>query len=93
MIRSRSGPLQFHLPQLDETGRRRPTTRMMSSSLNTRDLMTDEEVKHLERRNLLAVLEKANWKISGVGGAAEFLGVHPATLSSRMRTMGIKRPR
>jgi len=54
--------------------------------------MTDDELRSLERGNLIAVLKKANWKISGVGGAAEFLGIHPATLSSRMRTMKIKRP-
>ena len=54
--------------------------------------MTDDEIRKLERNNLLAVLEQAEWKISGTGGAAEFLGINPATLSSRMRAMRIKRP-
>ena len=60
---------------------------------STDEPMTDDEMRCLERQNLIKVLEKANWKISGAGGAAEFLGVHPATLASRMRSMRIRRPR
>ena len=40
-----------------------------------------------------ALVEQHGWKISGRGGAAEFLGLHPATLSSRLQVMGIQRPR
>jgi transcriptional regulator with GAF, ATPase, and Fis domain len=90
VISSRSGPLQFHLPQSEGE---RTSENVLFDTDSTRDLMTDDELRGLERQNLIAVLEKANWKISGVGGAAEFLGIHPATLSSRMRTMKIKRPR
>jgi transcriptional regulator with GAF, ATPase, and Fis domain len=56
-------------------------------------LLTQAELKELERENLIAVLNRARWKIAGDGGAAAFLGMHPATLSSRLRTMGIERPR
>ncbi len=45
-----------------------------------------------ERENLLVVLQKTDWKIKGVNGAAELLGVKPTTLLSRMKKMGIKRP-
>ncbi len=90
VISSRSGPLQFHLPQPDGGSLPEPSVDKVSGSSQ---LMTDDELRSLERQNLLAVLTKANWKISGAGGAAEFLGMHPATLSSRMRAMGIKRPR
>jgi transcriptional regulator with GAF, ATPase, and Fis domain len=45
-----------------------------------------------QRRNLLAALESANWKISGPGGAAELLEVKPTTLASRMKSMGIRKP-
>jgi transcriptional regulator with GAF, ATPase, and Fis domain len=38
-------------------------------------------------------LEAANWKISGAGGAAERLGLNANTLSSRMKSLGIERPR
>ena len=54
--------------------------------------LTEEEMKAEQRRNLMAVLAAADWRISGAGGAAELLGVKPSTLSDRMRAMGIKRP-
>ena len=57
-----------------------------------RAYLTEAEMKAEQRRNLLAVLTAANWRISGDGGAAELLGVKPSTLSDRMRAMGIRRP-
>ena len=54
-------------------------------------LLTDEQIRAEERRNVIAVLEHVGWKIAGAGGAAEFLGLHPATLASRMKAMGIAR--
>lgn len=90
VISCRSGPLHFHLPRSDAED---VDENVATTYTSTQGLMTDDELRSLERQNLVAVLEKANWKISGSGGAAEFLGVHPATLSSRMRTMKIKRQR
>ncbi|MGI9458266.1 MAG: sigma 54-interacting transcriptional regulator [Aeoliella sp.] len=89
VISCRSGPLQFHLPDEDTPTAEQPT---VEGSAGRVELMTDNEVRRLERQNLVAVLEKAKWKISGTGGAAEFLGINPGTLSSRMRAMGIKKP-
>ena len=90
VICSRSGPLLFHLPKSDAD---RAARKSDSNLPSTEELMTYDELKEHERQKVLAVLEKSNWKISGAGGAAEFLGVHPATLNSRMRSMGIRRPR
>ena len=44
-----------------------------------------------ERLYILKVLEATNWKIKGAGGAAALLGLHPATLYSRMKKLDIKR--
>jgi hypothetical protein len=41
--------------------------------------------------NLFAAFWKTNLKIKGADGAAELLGVKPATLLSRMKKMGPKR--
>ena len=49
-------------------------------------------MRRRERQNLFAVLQKAGWRIKGVDGAAELLGVSPTTLFSRIRKMGLKRP-
>jgi len=52
--------------------------------------LTLEEV---ERKHIRDVLERVHWRISGKGGAAEILGLRPTTLHSRMRKLGISRPR
>jgi DNA-binding NtrC family response regulator len=56
------------------------------------DYLTDAEMRRRERENLFAVLQKTGWKIKGVDGAAELLGVKPTTLLSRIEKMGLKRP-
>ena len=84
MILARSGPLKFHLPGT--------IGNVVEDDADNR-LMSFDELKALEKRNLQAVLEKFNWKIAGKDGAAQFMNVPPATLSSRMRAMGIERPK
>jgi DNA-binding NtrC family response regulator len=55
------------------------------------EYLTEAEMRRRERENLFAVLQKTGWKIKGVDGAAEFLGVKPTTLIARMEKMGLKR--
>ena len=45
-----------------------------------------------EMRHILHVLELTGWKINGSLGAAEKLGMHPSTLRSKMKKLGIERP-
>jgi formate hydrogenlyase transcriptional activator len=45
-----------------------------------------------ERRHILGVLEKSGWRLTGLGGAAEILGLKRTTLQSKMKKLGIKRP-
>jgi transcriptional regulator with GAF, ATPase, and Fis domain len=56
------------------------------------EYLTEAEMRRRERENLFGVLRKTGWKIKGVGGAAELLGLKPTTLMSRMEKMGLKRP-
>jgi len=44
----------------------------------------------VERDHIAEVLESVNGQISGSGGAAEILGLHPNTLRYRMKKLGIK---
>jgi transcriptional regulator with GAF, ATPase, and Fis domain len=46
----------------------------------------------VERQHIVWVLQAARWTIEGPGGAARRLGLHPSTLQSRMRRLGITRP-
>ncbi len=56
------------------------------------EFLNEQEMREFQRRNLVAALARADWRISGSGGAAELLGVRPSTLSDRMRALRIKRP-
>jgi formate hydrogenlyase transcriptional activator len=44
-----------------------------------------------EREHIIKVLEKTNWRIKGPHGAAQYLDIHPETLRTRMRKLGIRR--
>ena len=46
----------------------------------------------VERAHVQYVLERTRWRVRGVGGAAEQLGLKPATLESLMRRLGVNRP-
>ncbi|HLF83100.1 MAG TPA: sigma 54-interacting transcriptional regulator, partial [Blastocatellia bacterium] len=49
-------------------------------------------LEEIERRHIVAVLEQARWVIEGANGAARLLNLHPNTLRSRMKKLGIQRP-
>jgi formate hydrogenlyase transcriptional activator len=44
------------------------------------------------RNHILAALEQSGWVIDGPRGAAKILSLHPNTLRSRMKKLGIVRP-
>ncbi len=46
----------------------------------------------VERDHILAVLEARRWRINGRGNTADVLELHPNTLRSRMKKLGIRRP-
>jgi transcriptional regulator with GAF, ATPase, and Fis domain len=56
------------------------------------EVISRDEWRARERANVLAALRKADYRVSGKGGAAELLGVNPATLASQLKSLGISRP-
>jgi formate hydrogenlyase transcriptional activator len=48
-------------------------------------------LEDVERNHILGVLAQSNWVIEGARGAAKILGLHPNTLRSRMKKLGIRR--
>jgi PAS domain S-box-containing protein len=46
-------------------------------------------LQEIERQHVIRVLADTHWKVEGVGGAAEILGLQPNTLRSRMKKLGI----
>jgi predicted ATPase/transcriptional regulator with GAF, ATPase, and Fis domain len=61
-----------------------------ASTASHQPLPTLEEV---ERRHILAALTQSNGVVEGTKGAAKILDLHPNTLRSRMKKLGIQRSR
>ena len=51
-----------------------------------------ETLEQTEYNVILRTLKNVHWKVEGRGGAAELLNLHPSTLRSKMRKLGIERP-
>src|SRR5215212_6897410 len=52
-----------------------------------------ETLEQTEYNLIMRTLKNVHWKLEGTGGAAELLNLHPSTLRSKMRKLGIERPR
>jgi len=49
-------------------------------------------LRDLQIEHIRATLQITNWRVRGVGGAAERLGMKPTTLETRMAKLGVTRP-
>lgn len=58
---------------------------------STADAGPASTMEETERRHVLSVLGRTDWVIDGERGAAKILGLHPNTLRSRMKKLGIRR--
>ena len=92
VITSQGRDLEFelHSNRAPESPSPAPALRPASRSGET-PILTEREMKALERENIVRALEQTNWKVGGERGAAALLGMKPTTLASRMQVMGIVR--
>jgi len=81
MIISRENPLQF---EGMEGVKSEKNSKIIDFSDNTTLLLDEIVSDHIQK-----VLKKTRGKIGGEGGAAELMGIHPATLRHKMRKLGI----
>ena len=51
------------------------------------------KLEDVEREHIKGVLESTRWRVRGVGGAADQLGLKATTLETRMAKLGLQRPR
>jgi DNA-binding NtrC family response regulator len=91
VIFARGGALEFDVPG---TGSPVDLTSFERLDVGQAELeyLTESEMRRRERENLFVVLRRTGWKIKGVDGAAELLGLKPTTLISRIEKLGLKRP-
>lgn len=88
VISSRCGSVKFDLPVPQINGGVSKTP-INKPEPKPDQVMTDEEVRFRERENIELALKQTDWKIYGIGGAAELLALKPTTLLSRIKKMGI----
>jgi DNA-binding NtrC family response regulator len=71
------------------------TDHRLSISVPTLPGQPGKSVKmvEVEREHLRSILESSRWRIRGMGGAAERLGLKPTTLETRMSKLGLVRPK
>jgi transcriptional regulator with GAF, ATPase, and Fis domain len=93
--RSEGGDLLFQLVRR-APGRNGPPTGPTASP--ARDPEADgwgvipaAHFRDLERKNILAALDRCSWRVAGDRGAAKLLGMKPSTLAYQMKTLGIER--
>jgi PAS domain S-box-containing protein len=91
VILSRDGQFRLDLamPE-DENGL--PLASAVTGPPETEGWLTEAELRKREKNNMITVLEKTGWRISGAGGAAELLGLKPSTLAYRMKIFGVFKP-
>ncbi|WP_274642949.1 sigma 54-interacting transcriptional regulator [Pseudomonas serbica] len=83
LITSVGADLNLDLP--DE-----PKTTVTQKPSLSSQIMTDAQIRELERNNMQAALKASDGKLFGKGGAAELLGLKPTTLASRFKRLEIK---
>ncbi len=56
-------------------------------------VLSEKQMRQLQKDNLQMALKQANWRVSGKDGAADILGIKPTTLADRIKSFGIQKPR
>lgn len=92
VITSRGGRLNLDRA-LPETGKGAAPAPAALTEVAIEQIHTIKELEKLERDNMVRALEATGWKVAGEKGAARLLGMNPSTFASRMKALGIKRPR
>jgi PAS domain S-box-containing protein len=70
-----------------------PGSRAPAPTVAEMPVRTEIEMREFERANIRRALDACAWKVAGDRGAARLLGLSPSTLASRIKSLGIRRPR
>ncbi|MEK5745208.1 Fis family transcriptional regulator, partial [Acinetobacter variabilis] len=61
-----------------------------AENFSAQQIITIQQLKDLEIRNLNLAIKQCDGKIFGENGAATLLGINPTTLISKLKKLGIK---
>ncbi|HEY4310612.1 MAG TPA: hydrogenase, partial [Pirellulales bacterium] len=94
VINANNGQLRFDGLVSPRMGATQPLTNEAKARAKPKgNILSRSDLIQLEIENLEGAIAAADGKIYGPHGAAELLGVRPTTLASRMRKLGINKPR
>ena len=91
LITAENGIISFDLRARPTFSRSAVQDSSPKEPVSTGDVITADEEKNRSRNNIIAALEKSKWKVYGSDGAAKILGLHPQTLTNKMKKLGIKK--
>jgi PAS domain S-box-containing protein len=92
VITSRAGKLSLNLSSDVKNTKKKHLGINMKNREPRIGVLTQKEIKLLDRENIFNALIQCNWRITGSNGAAELLEMRPTTLHSKIKKMGLKRP-
>jgi transcriptional regulator with GAF, ATPase, and Fis domain len=84
VILARGGALELPLPAGVQ-----PPLVPTPSRPEDHDIISERQWLDLERANIMRALRRSGFRLYGVGGAAELLGVNAGTLASRLKRLAI----
>jgi transcriptional regulator with GAF, ATPase, and Fis domain len=95
VITSRDGRLNLDRALPDAGGEATCETKPAVQDVQeiSKRILQIRELERLERENIMLALESAGGRVAGKDGAAELLGMNPSTLNSRIKALGIQRPK
>jgi len=80
---------RLHLDLKNDSGQRQAPKTAISAQQT--EVLTEREMRELERRNIESALKLCGGKIYGPQGAAHLLDLPPTTLNARVKSLGIKK--
>ncbi len=89
VILSKGGVLQLELPTSEET---MPVAADAPVARELPEILTESDLRGLQKRNMQAALERSGWRVSGPNGAAALLGLKPTTLADRIKAFNLQKP-
>ena len=88
VITSEDGNINIELAQTENYASSENAENILDSETK---ILTAKEIQQIEIDNILRALESTDWKVSGENGAAKLLGIPSTTLSSKIKSFGLKR--
>ncbi len=91
VIVTQTGRIRLDMPDPDRPPQSVST--LPEQAADNKSLLTESERLARDRMMIVQALEQTGGKVFGEGGAAQLLGLKPTTLASRMKRLGIEKPK